>query len=97
VNDRLDDRRTRHFGRRSEQAVVEGNMTVGWVVSVSQRRSDVSRTYQGPPRESAAAAHALAAIILGRSQVINDGPWREPIPGGQRTVRVQHTYDGRVF
>ncbi len=72
-------------------------MTVSWVVSVSERRSDVARTYQSPPHESAADARALAAIILGRPQVIGDGPWREAIPGGQRTVRVEHTYDGRLF
>jgi hypothetical protein len=29
--------------------------------------------------------------------VIGDGPWQEAIPGGQRTVRVEHTYDGRLF
>ncbi len=49
-------------------------MTVGWVVSVSERRSDMARSYQSPPHESAADAHVLAAIILGRLGVIGDGP-----------------------
>lgn len=72
-------------------------MIVSWVVSGSERRSDVARIYQSPPHKSAAEARSLAAIILGRPQVVGDGPWQEAIPGGQRTVRVEHTCDGRLF
>ena len=72
-------------------------MTVGWVVKASERRSDVARSSQSPPHESAADARSLAAIILGRPQVIGDGPWREAVAGGRRTVRVEHAHDGRLF
>ena len=70
---------------------------MSWVVSVSERRSDAVRIYQSPPHESAADACMLAAMILGRLQVSGDGPWQDAIPGGQRTVRVDHTYNSRLF
>jgi hypothetical protein len=72
-------------------------VTVGWVVCVSERRSDVACAYQSAPHQSADDANGLAAIILVRPQVIGDGPWHEAIPGGRRTVRVAHTHDGRLF
>lgn len=72
-------------------------MTASWVVNVSERRGDVARIYQSPSHERAADARSLAAIILGRPEVIGDGPWTEPIAGGQRTVSVEHAFNGCLF
>lgn len=70
---------------------------MSWVVRVSEHRHEHARAYDSPPHEHAADARTLAAIIRGRAQLTGAGPWREAIPGGQRTVSVQHTYDGRLF
>jgi len=72
-------------------------MTASWVVSVSERRNDIARSYHSPPHETVADARALAAIILGRSLVVGDGPWQEAIAGGRRTVTVEHMHDGHLF
>ena len=70
---------------------------MSWVVSISERRHDVARTYHSPPHESVVDARALAAMILGRPFITGDGPWCEAIPGGRRTVSVENTDDGRLF
>ncbi len=41
------------------------------------------------PREQALT---LVRVLLGRAQLPNEqGPWRQARPGGQRTVRLEHT------
>jgi hypothetical protein len=67
------------------------------MIAASERRGDITRSYRSPPHERAADARSLAAIILGRSVLIGDGPWQEAIAGGQRTVTIQHTSNGRLF
>lgn len=71
----------------------QGSGTVCWVVSVSERRSDVARSYRSPPHESAVDARSLAAIILGRLQVRATGGGgrrspaaRGPSASGARTT-----------
>lgn len=70
-------------------------MTLGplYVVFVCDRVSGPltgreERSYRSPA-QSIEAARLLATLLLDRAtEVEGDGPWRRPLPGGQRHVEV---------
>lgn len=70
-------------------------LTLGplYVVTVDDRvsgplTSRPPRRYRSPP-QALEEARRLAALLLDRSEdVSEDGPWRRPLPGGQRHVAI---------
>ena len=64
-----------------------------WLVTVSERRNEemtgcAAIEYTSPPHETEEHARALVALITG-SAMQGDGPWRQGIAGGQRTVQLR--------
>jgi hypothetical protein len=54
-----------------------------------------ARTYRSPP-QSLEDARCLAALLLDRGDELDgDGPWRRPLPGGQRHVGIVQAPGGR--
>jgi hypothetical protein len=70
-------------------------LTLGplYVVTVDDRVSGpltnrAARRYRSPP-QALEDARCLATLLLDRSeQLDDDGPWRRPLPGGQRHVAI---------
>jgi hypothetical protein len=70
-------------------------LTLGplYVVTVDDRVSGPltgrpPRRYRSPP-QALEEARCLATLLLDRSeQLAGDGPWRRPLPGGQRHVAI---------
>ena len=64
-----------------------------WLVTVSERRNEemtecAAIEYTSPPHETEEHARALVALITG-SAMQGDGPWRQGIAGGQRTIQLR--------
>jgi|GEM_PF-1454783 hypothetical protein len=70
-------------------------LTLGplYVVTVDDRVSGPltgrpARRYRSPP-QALEDARCLALLLLDRSEdLAGDGPWRRPLPGGQRHVSI---------
>lgn len=70
-------------------------LTLGplYVVAVEDRVSGpltgrAARRYRSPP-QPLHDARCLAALLLDRGDELDgDGPWRRPLPGGQRHVAI---------
>jgi hypothetical protein len=70
-------------------------LTLGplYVVTVEDRVSGPltgrpARSYRSPP-QALEDARCLALLLLDRSEdLAGDGPWRRPLPGGQRHVAI---------
>jgi hypothetical protein len=70
-------------------------LTLGplYVVTVDDRVSGPltgrpARCYRSPP-QPLEDARCLALLLLDRSEELaDDGPWRRPLPGGQRHVAI---------
>jgi hypothetical protein len=70
-------------------------LTLGplYVVTVDDRVSGPltgrpARCYRSPP-QALEDARCLALLLLDRSEELaDDGPWRRPLPGGQRHVAI---------
>jgi hypothetical protein len=70
-------------------------LTLGplYVVAVDDRVSGPltnrpARCYRSPP-QALEDARLLALLLLDRSDdLLDDGPWRRPLPGGQRHVAI---------
>lgn len=88
-------RKVHEFGAENE-AGGQLELTLGplYVVVAEDRVSGPltgrsERTYRSPA-QSLADARRLAALLLDRGvDVEDDGPWRRPLPGGQRHVAIQ--------
>jgi hypothetical protein len=80
---------------RDEPGGEQLELTLGplYVVTVDDRVSGPltgrpARRYRSPP-QALEDARCLALLLLDRSQELaDDGPWRRPLPGGQRHVAI---------
>jgi hypothetical protein len=55
-----------------------------------------ARRYRSPP-QGLEDARCLALLLLDRSEdLTGDGPWRRPLPGGQRHVEIVHAPAGSI-
>jgi hypothetical protein len=71
-------------------------LTLGplYVVTVDDRVSGPlttrpARSYRSPP-QPLEEARCLATLLLDRGEDLpGDGPWRRPLPGGQRHVEIK--------
>jgi hypothetical protein len=69
------------------------NPELGYIVEVTDSRSrsltgrDGVR-YVSPPQDRGAAIE-LIRLVLGRDEVVGDGPWQTVIAGGQRSVTLR--------
>lgn len=78
-------------------------LTLGplYVVTVDDRVSGPltgrpARCYRSPP-QALEDARCLALLLLDRSQELaDDGPWRRPLPGGQRHVAIVPAPGGSI-
>lgn len=53
-------------------------------------------SYRSPP-QSLADARRLAGLLLDRgADMEDDGPWRRPMPGGQRHVAIERAPAGTI-
>ncbi len=76
-------------------------LTLGplYVVTVDDRVSGPltnrpARRYRSPP-QALEEARCLALMLLDRSEELTgDGPWRRPLPGGQRHVGIERAPGG---
>ena len=72
------------------QLAIEPNVTVHVVEHVTTPLSGrpARREYSSPPQPRSDAL-ALAALLLDRAEPLEgDGPWRRPLAGGSREVRL---------
>jgi hypothetical protein len=78
-------------------------LTLGplYVVTVDDRVSGPltnrpARRYRSPP-QALEDARCLALLLLDRSDdLLDDGPWRRPLPGGQRHVAIERSPGGTL-
>ena len=78
-------------------------LTLGplYVVSVDDRVSGPPagrppRAYRSPP-QPLEEARRLAALLLDRADELDgEGPWRRPVPGGQRHVAIWRAPPGPI-
>jgi hypothetical protein len=78
-------------------------LTLGplYVVTVDDRVSGPltnrpARRYRSPP-QALEDARCLALLLLDRSDdLLDDGPWRPPQPGGQRHVAIERSPGGTL-
>jgi hypothetical protein len=78
-------------------------LTLGplYVVTVDDRVSGPltnrpARRYRSPP-QGLEEARCLALLLLDRSaELVDDGPWRRPLPGGQRHVAIVRAPGGSL-
>ena len=78
-------------------------LTLGplYVVTVDDRVSGPltnrpARRYRSPP-QALEDARRLALLLLDRSEdLVDDGPWRRPLPGGQRHVEIVEAPGGTL-
>ncbi|MEJ7797832.1 MAG: hypothetical protein WKF42_04965 [Solirubrobacteraceae bacterium] len=78
-------------------------LTLGplYVVTVDDRvsgplTSRPPRRYRSPP-QALDDARCLALLLLDRSEdLADDGPWRRPLPGGQRHVAIVAAPGGSI-
>ncbi|MEY2441836.1 MAG: hypothetical protein QOJ46_1262 [bacterium] len=78
-------------------------LTLGplYVVTVDDRVSGPltnrpARSYRSPP-QALEDARCLALLLLDRSDdLLDDGPWRRPLPGGQRHVTIERAPAGTL-
>lgn len=66
---------------------------LGYVVEVTDQRSRPltgrhDARYVSPPQDRDSAVQ-LIRLVLGRDDVVGDGPWQTVIAGGQRTVELR--------
>ncbi len=55
-----------------------------------------ARGYRSPP-QSLEEARCLAALLLDRGgEIVDDGPWRRPLAGGQRHVEIVQARPGQL-
>jgi hypothetical protein len=55
-----------------------------------------ARSYRSPP-QTLQSARCLAALLLDRGDELDgDGPWRRPLPGGQRHVAIVRAPPGQI-
>ena len=55
-----------------------------------------ARQYRSPP-QALEDARCLALLLLDRSDELpDDGPWRRPLPGGQRHVAIVRAPGGSI-
>jgi hypothetical protein len=55
-----------------------------------------ARQYRSPP-QGLDEARCLALLLLDRGdELAGDGPWRRPIPGGQRHVAIERAPGGTL-
>jgi hypothetical protein len=55
-----------------------------------------ARRYRSPP-QGLEDARCLALLLLDRSEdLTGDGPWRRPLPGGQRHVEIVRAPAGSI-
>ena len=72
-----------------------------YVVTVDDRVSGPltnrpARRYRSPP-QALEEARCLALLLLDRSEELADeGPWRRPLPGGQRHVAIVRAPAGSI-
>lgn len=48
------------------------------------------------PAQTLESARCLAALLLDRDELDGDGPWRRPLPGGQRHVSIVRAPAGPI-
>jgi len=78
-------------------------LTLGplYVVTVDDRvagplTTRPARTYRSPP-QGLEEARCLALLLLDRGDDLSgDGPWRRPLPGGQRHVAIVRAPGGTI-
>jgi hypothetical protein len=78
-------------------------LTLGplYVVTVDDRvsgplTSRPARCYRSPP-QALEDARCLALLLLDRSEELaGEGPWRRPLPGGQRHVEIVRAPGGQL-
>ena len=78
-------------------------LTLGplYVVTVEDRVSGPltgrsARSYRSPP-QALEDARCLALLLLDRGEdLADDGPWRRPLPGGQRHVAIVAARGGSI-
>jgi len=78
-------------------------LTLGplYVVTVDDRVSGPltnrpARRYRSPP-QALEDARVLALLLLDRGDDLgDDGPWRRPLPGGQRHVAIERAPGGII-
>jgi hypothetical protein len=68
---------------------------LGYIVEVTDHRNESltgrrDARYVSPAQDRGAAVE-LIRLVLGRDEVIGDGPWQTVIAGGQRTVTLRLT------
>jgi len=86
---------------RFEEDGEQLELTLGpfYVVTVDDRVSGPltnrpPRRYRSPP-QALEDARCLALLLLDRSDdLAGDGPWRRPLPGGQRHVEIVESPGG---
>jgi len=86
---------------RFEEDGEQLELTLGplYVVTVDDRVSGPltnrpPRRYRSPP-QALENARCLALLLLDRSDdLAGDGPWRRPLPGGQRHVEIVESPGG---
>jgi hypothetical protein len=88
---------------RDDSSGEQLELTLGplYVVTVDDRvsgplTSRPARCYRSPP-QALEDARCLALLLLDRSQELADGgPWRRPLPGGQRHVAIVPAPGGSI-
>lgn len=88
---------------RGESSGEQLELTLGplYVVTVDDRVSGpltgrAARCYRSPP-QALEDARCLALLLLDRSHDLADeGPWRRPLPGGQRHVAIVRAPGGSI-
>jgi hypothetical protein len=88
---------------RDDSSGEQLELTLGplYVVTVDDRvsgplTSRPARCYRSPP-QALEDARCLALLLLDRSQELaDDGPWRRPLPGGQRHVAIVPAPGGSI-
>ena len=88
---------------RFEEDGEQLELTLGpfYVVTVDDRvsgplTSRPARRYRSPP-QALEDARCLALLLLDRSEELADGgPWRRPLPGGQRHVAIVRAPAGSI-
>jgi hypothetical protein len=88
---------------RDDSSGEQLELTLGplYVVTVDDRVSGPltnrpARRYRSPP-QGLEEARCLALLLLDRSaELVDDGPWRRPLPGGQRHVAIVRAPGGSL-
>jgi hypothetical protein len=88
---------------RDDRGGEQLELTLGplYVVTVDDRVSGPltnrpPRRYRSPP-QALEDARCLALLLLDRSDdLLDGGPWRRPLPGGQRHVTIEQAPRGSI-